>query len=262
MKFKQSQQERHWRKARVAAPPSTSILDSCLSQSQECFRHFPRDPKNFILLSQDFNPRAHIGHFYRVNLANTSPSPRSEAFFAFRTASIFHVMQIHCSHFLKLVAGQDWDASSWSLRITPAAELHLIALALFSKGRQRSEGGFSSQNYGPPPLLHFLGRWGKKRGDICHLLGSEKTQQAFLLQANLWRCIDMRLVCAAWWISRIAVIASPIQTPHSYSFFFFPPSTSNLSAIWSSHRLAARNKPGWWKQVDPSRGSVRKTTVV
>lgn len=99
-----------------------------------------------------------------------------------------------------------------------------------------------------------------KKGEICHLLGSEKTQQPFLLQTNLWRCIDMRLVCAAWWISRIAVIANPIQTPYSYSFFFLPPSTSNLSAIWSSHRLAARNKPGWWKQVDPGRGSVWKTT--
>lgn len=45
----------------------------------------------------------------------------------------------------------------------------------------------------------------------------ENTTSLFLLQTNLWRRIDMRLVCTAWWISRIAVIASPIQAPHSYS---------------------------------------------
>lgn len=113
-------------------------------------------------------------------------------------------------------------------------------------------------------IAALFSRWlgGKKRGrHFPSVRLRENTTSLFVANQSMavyWYEIGLRCL-----VDLLDCCYCPPHPNTIFIFIFFPsPLTSNLSAIWSSHRLAARNKPGWWKQVDPGRGSVWKTTVV
>lgn len=152
-----------------------------------------------------------------------------------------------------------WDASSRSLRITPAAKFDLIALVLFSEGRRRSEVCFRHKT------AASFSRWlegKKKERRLPSVRLRENTTSLFVANQSMavyWYEIGLRCLVD---LSDCCYCQPHPNTIFIFIFFSSPPSTSNLCAIWSSHRLAARNKPGWWKQVDPGRASVWRTTVM
>lgn len=178
--------------------------------------------------SQDAYPCALIDHFYWENLAWKScfrwqilVTTRAQTSKGFASC-----LNLHIGYH-----GSRLEATS----VPSVARSQNRAVLLFSERRCRPEVGLCHQTRSSVAASFSQAGWQerkkKKREEICHLLRREKTQQAFLLQTNLWRCIDMRLV------SRCLVDPSDCCycQPHPntiFIFIFFPPtSTSNLSAI-------------------------------